>query len=317
MKQKLLLTFLIFLGLNKTLSAQNVEYKILHDNPDVKPWLNINLDILQLDMGISNIEGFSFNLGSFGFFEPVERIGVYYNVKFPWLTFGKMANKKYPSNFDLDLGGYFGLLSYQKTKKTQIILKREYKGSTYSRNTENRPTETVTFIMVPALQKVYIGARGGIIFKRGPFNYGDYQDDMFYLGPVDETALSSFGFYAGIYKRRLRNVFMDVTGYGTRFNSIGDDFYLDALIYASNRFTDINTNTDVSDFVSNNAGASPIGFRIGWMRYQIEKKARTGKMFGIAGKFEAGYKPYQGWFVNGGIAITLVKKYRNAGDETK
>ena len=308
---------MICLGLNKITQAQNVEYKVLYDNPDVKPWLNVNLDILQLDMGISNIDGFSFNIGSFGFFEPVERIGVNYNIKFPWLTAGKLGNKNYPSNFDLDLGGYFGLISYSKNKKTQIILKKEYKGSAYSNNSNNRPTETVTFIMAPAQQKVYIGARAGIIYKKGPFNYGHYQDDMFYLGEVDETALSSFGFYAGIYKRRLRNVFLDVTGYGTRFNSIGDDFYLDALIYASNRFTDIITKADVTDYINTNAGASPIGFRVGWMRYQIEKKSRTGKMFGGSAKFEGGYKPYQGWFVSGGIAITLIKKNKNNGDEAK
>ncbi|MFM7024221.1 MAG: hypothetical protein ACKOXB_14705 [Flavobacteriales bacterium] len=299
------------------LNAQNLNYKVLHDNPDLRPWLSVNLDLLQLDMGVSNIDGTSFNLGAYGFYEPVHRLGVNYNIKFPWLTFGKIANKNYPSNFELDLGGYFGLISYEKTKKTQIVLKKEYKGSTYSSSYDNRPTETVTYIMVPARQKVYIGVRAGLNHKNGPFNYDTYQNDPLYLGDIEETALSSYGIYAGIYKRRLRNVFLDVENYGPRFNSIGDDFFLDVMLFPSNRFSDVNNNNaDVSDFVKTNTNASPLGFRVGWMRYQIEKKNRTGKMFGMSGRFEAGYKPYQGWFFNGGIGLTLIKNYKNTGDET-
>lgn len=316
--QVLVASFLLLFTTIIPLSAQNLTYKVLHDNPDVKPWLSVNLDLIQLDMGVSNIDGTSFNLGAFGFFEPVNRIGVNYNVKIPWLTLGKISNKNYPGNFEIDLGGYFGLISYQKTKNTQIVLKREYKGTTYSRNYDNRPSETVTYIMVPAKKQVYIGVRAGFNHKKGPFNYDNYQTDPSYLGPLDETGLSSYGIYAGLYKRRLRNIFVDVSNYGPRFNSIGDDFFLDAMIFPVNRFSDVNSNNlDVTAYVKANTNTSPIGFRVGWMRYQIEKKSRTGKMFGMAGRFEAGYKPYQGWFFNGSIALTLIKKNRSEDEATK
>ena len=54
-------------------------------------------------------------------------------------------------------------------------------------------------------------------------------------------------------------------------------------------------------------GSLPIGFRIGLNTFQGEKKDRTDKKFGMSTNYEAGYRPYIGWYVSAGLGITLVK----------
>ena len=52
-------------------------------------------------------------------------------------------------------------------------------------------------------------------------------------------------------------------------------------------------------------GSLPLGFRIGYSGFQIEKKQWTDKRFGMSYNFETGYRPYIGWYVSGGIGLTL------------
>ena len=73
-------------------------------------------------------------------------------------------------------------------------------------------------------------------------------------------------------------------------------------------FRDPATGENVSPQVKNSLGSFPLGFRLGWYRYQVEKRSRTGKRFGMSNSFEVGFKPYQGFFFNGSMGITLVKR---------
>ena len=144
--------------------------------------------------------------------------------------------------------------------------------------------------------------------KRGPFNTDELTTEDL-ATPIDEMSLTSIGIYAGLTRRSLKNIFVDVDGYGVNFNSIGDDYALDLIFVPVNIFRDLNADHEnVSETIRGQLGNFPIGFRIGWYRYQIEKKTRTGKKFGLSASFETGIKPYQGFFINGGLGLTLVKK---------
>ncbi len=298
--------------LSSSLFAQsNTSYKVLHDGPP-NPTLNINLEYFGLDMGVKNIDGASFNVGTHGFFEPVDGIGAQWNLKRSFLTFGRVGSELYPANLDLSAGGYFMFQTKTVQKPTKVVLKSEYKGSEYSRNIQGdlveTRTEEVTFMTIPAQRTLQTGFRGGYYMKRGPFNSDDIESESL-SSPLYEMSLTSIGIYAGLTRRSLKNVFIDVDGYGVQFNSIGDDYALDLIFVPVNVFRDLNNEGEnVSATVKDQLGNFPIGFRIGWYRYQIEKKSRTGKKFGLSASFEGGIKPYQGIFFNGGLGLTLVKQ---------
>ena len=301
------LSLLLLLASGLTLSAQNVDYRILHDQP-VSPRLSVNLDLFSMDMGVKNLDGTSFNIGTFGYFEPLDRISVQWNVKKSFLTLGKLGFKDYPGNLDASLGACLMLQKKTVIKPTRIVLSRKYKGSTFSTNVSGDRVETrteeVTFISVPANRHIQRGFRGGLYFKRGAFASDNIESTS-----LDEMSLTSLGLYAGLTARSLKNVFVATSSHGVQFNSIGDDFALDLLFIPVNVFRDLNADKMlVSDQVKSSLGKLPVGFRLVWLRYQIAQKEQTGKRFGYAGSFEAGYKPYQGWFIGASCGITLIKK---------
>ena len=294
-----------------SLFAQQTSYRLLHDGAP-SPKLNLNLEFFTIDLGTSNIDGGSFNLGATGFFQPVSNLGVQWNVKRSLWTFGALSHEDAAANLDISAGGYFFLNSKEVKKPTKVTLKTEYKGSEYSRNVSGdlveKRTEEVTFMMVPANRTISNGVRAGYYMKRGPFANDNLESEGFDQ-PLNYFSLTSMGAYVGLTRRSLKNVFVDVDGYGVQYNSIGDDFALDLLIVPVNIFRDLDADKEnVSPIVRDQLGGIPLGFRIGWYRYQIEKRTRTGKRFGMSTSIEAGIKPYQGIFFNGGIGLTIIKR---------
>lgn len=309
--KKLILSLLgTVLLLSFSLHAQQTSYKVLHNGAPI-PKLNINLEYFTFDFGAKNLDGGSFNVGTFGFFEPVGGIGVQWNLKRSLFTLGALGYSDYPANLDVSAGGYFMFQNRTLTKPTKVVLNKEYKGSDYSRNVsgdwvETR-TEEVTFMMVPAERTVQTGLRGGYYMKRGPFT-ADLENESL-ANPLYEMSLTSVGLYAGLTRRVLKGIFIDTESHGVQFNSIGDDFALDLIFVPVNVFGDLNADgANVSETVKGQLGNFPLGFRIGWYRYQIEQKSRTGKKFGMSMSAEAGIKPYQGFFANAGLGLTIVKR---------
>ncbi len=301
-----LLILSVSISMTYFLQAQNIEYKVIYDSP-VKPKTSVNIDLLQLDAGFSNTDGTSFNLGSYGHYMPDESIGIDYNLKFSWLAFGKSVYSDYPGNFELNLGAFYRLRSENTVKNTKVVVKAKDIIHTTANN-ESNVSRQYTYITVPANRYKESGVRGGIYRKSGAFNYSEYKRDRDYLGDTAEMKLSSTGIYAGLYMSSIKNVFVETNEYGIQYTSIGDDFYADILLVPFNRFSDLQrAGENVTSYVKENKGAVPLGFRFGWKRYQVEKKERTNKRFGLSYMGETGYKPYQGWFVNGGIGISIIK----------
>lgn len=293
-------------------NSQQVNYKVLSNDSEIDPFVIVNLDLFQLDMGVNNLDGTSFNVGLWGIVEPVDRIGVDYSFKRSWLTLGQIGFNDYPSNTDVSLGGYFVFSKGTKERNKKVTLDMKYGGTTYSTNYKGERvstrTETETYIMVPSSVYRQTGVRGGYYHKSGAFGMSDFEE---LPEDFEYAKISSNGFYGGVFLRRVINIFIDTDKYGVCFNSAGNDFYLDALLLPGQEFTNLQptnpTNVDISSTVAEALGEGNIGFRFGYKIYQMEKKAKTGKHFGLSGMFEVGKLPYQGWFVNGGIGLTLVK----------
>jgi hypothetical protein len=270
----------------------------------------LNTDLFQLDVPVLRIDSYSANVGVWGYYEPVKnKIGVDYMFRKSLFAFGGLGIENFPGNLETELGGYYQLRDFTKVKKTKITLKTEYKGTTYSRNVSGdhvyTRNETVTYIMVPSEQRKYTMLRGGAYFKRVGMTT-DFIEDEGFAGP-EVIAYSSAGIYAGINFRTITSMFIDAEGYGVNFNSIGKDVYLDVMILPINTFEDTETRESATETIKEAQSALPIGFRLGYKLFQTDKRAKTGKIFGVCGTAELSYKPYLGVCVGAGVGLTLVK----------
>ena len=288
--------------------AQKVQYEVLSNEPPSTPRFSLNSDLVHLDMMYRTLDGYSMNAGLWGHFEPVhEKIGLQYLFRKSYFAFGRLGEKSFPGNTEIEAGGYYVLNQKIKNKQTKVVLKKEYSGSEFSTNVsgdlvETR-TETTTFIMIPADHKKLFMARGGFYLKQHG-NSTDYIEG--YSGP-EYVKFTSTGLYAGINFRNISSIFIDTDEFGVQFNSIGRDIYLDVMILPVNSFSDIENGTNINKEIKPNLTAFPIGFRAGYRLFQVDKKKKTGKLLGLCGNMEVGFKPFIGFTLSAGVGFTFVK----------
>lgn len=300
-----LLTILLTASLNY---GQQIEYKVLSNEPPKTPRFSLNTDFIHIDMMYRTLDGYSLNAALWGHFEPVEeKIGLQYLFRKSYFAFGRLGNKSFPGNTEIEAGGYYVINSRLQSKPTKIVLKKEYKGSEYNINAQGAivetRNETTTFIRIPAEHKKLFMARGGFYFKQHG-NSTDYIDG--FAGP-DYVKFTSVGLYAGVNFRDISSVFIDTDEFGVQFNSIGRDIYLDLMILPVNTFANIENGDNVNDEIKSEVSALPIGFRAGYRLFQVDKKKKTGKLLGICGNLEAGYKPFIGFTLTAGCGFTFIK----------
>ncbi len=309
-KNILLLAGILFTGY---LSAQNVHYTVLQDDPEIRSKFNLNLDLFQMDFSTSILDASSFNVGLWGHYEITDnRLQAEWLVRKSWFVLGRLGNNKLSGNFEINAGVNFFLSSATRQKNNiKIVLKTEYKGTYYNFSKgAYYSIEEVTFIQVPGKVHKNKGVRGGVYSKTNPYII-DYE--KVYpggLGNDFEGKMNAAGIYLGGIINRTLNIFIKTDEYGVQYNSISDNFYADILVLPVVSFSPLTPNANAGineESVLKTKLGSPLGFRIGWKRYQVAPKKLTGKKFGMSGSFEAGIKPYLGLFFNGGISITLVK----------
>ncbi len=313
--KKYLIAFSALVSLNAF--SQKVDYKVEYDNP-VEPKLLINLRLLDVDLntGIQNLrtDNTSINTGIWGYYKILDPLEVELDLTKSYLALGKLGFTDYPGNTEISLGSNFFLTTSTKVNpKTKVVLKSETKRD----YRENKDITTTTFIKIPAKRKVSLGVRGGLYYKSGPFNYRDYAYDANALSyPFEETRITSTGLYAGLIRRSVTNIAIRDDKFGKSINSRGFDLLFDVMLVPVNTFKNLddevadderNVTQEVKDYDGPGGSNSPLGFRVGYKLYQVEKKKITGKKFGISSTFYAGYKPFQGWFIQGGLSVTLVK----------
>ncbi|MCB9232939.1 MAG: hypothetical protein H6581_14845 [Bacteroidia bacterium] len=308
MKPYLILLLLLLGGLTQ---AQDISYKILSEEPPKTPRLSLNTDLIQLDFLQHSLDATSFNLGVWGFYELApDRIGLQFTVRKSWLLLGQMAQKGLPGNLETEGGAYLVLSNAIRRRQTKVVLNREYGGTTYSTNYKgdvvSSRTETVTYIMIPSDKRKLFMVRGGLIRKSNG-NGTDYLGDEYsYADNPDWVKFSTTGVYLGISGRTFTSIFIDTEKYGVQFNSIGRDLYADLMILPINTFRDLEGNY-IGPLIRTYQKALPLGFRVGYRIFQSDKKAKTGKLFGMCGSFEGGYRPYTGIYLNAGLGMTILK----------
>ncbi len=307
---KKLIVLLIVIALSHSgLRAQNINYEISYDNPDFQPFLNLNLSYLDVDVPFASLDALNLNAGLWGFFEPVKGIGVDFKFRRSYLTMAQLGYQNPPAFGNYELGGYYRFGGYLKKKPTKIVLDIDWDADGDEYN-DKRVFQTKS-ISIQALNKRDYLLRAGYLHLSSPITVDELTDpsgaDIFADG-IGRASLN--GLYAGLALRTFRNVFIKTDQFGDQFNSLGRTFYFDALFTGtslSDPYEDPNVLVFNEDAAKEAIGSLPLGFRLGLSSYQIEKKARTDKTFGMSTNYEVGYRPYIGWYLSAGLGITLVK----------
>lgn len=300
-------TLISSLLISSYLCSQKLNYSYLQNDPEnYVPKLNINLDLMQMDAAFNNIMGLSFNTSVWGVGHINEKIGINFAARKSYLSFSKLVNKEMAGNLEFDAGACFFPIKKAKTKKIQIVLSRS-RGT----NDMGQTVETTKFIMVPGTKLKFHGLHVGAMYKKTGFDLQDLMKD--WDDPkLEHTNYTSTGIYAGYVMRQLTNLIVNVDGYGKRFHSVAREFYVDFTYHPMNNFQKLSKNPlDESDYnkqIKTSLNESPIGYKIGWRTFQIAPKSVTDKRFGLSGAFEAGRRPYLGWFIAGSVGLTIIKK---------
>ncbi len=301
-----LLFGLLAIGMSQ---AQEIKYEIIYDNPEFRPFWNLNLSYLDIDVPVGSIDAINLNAGIWGNVEPVDGIGIDYRFRRSYLTLAQLSVNDAPAFMNFEVGGYFKFASSTKVKPTPIVLDIEWDAD--GDRTNDKQVFQVKSISINAKKRKDYLLRGGFYHLSSPITTDEVRDandmDIF----ADNVGRASVnGLYTGIGFRSFTNVFIKTENLGTQFNSRGRLIYIDAIFAGtsiSDPYEDVSVLAFNEDAAKEAIGSLPMGFRVGMNTFQIEKKARTGKKFGMSTQFEAGYRPYIGWYVSGGLGLTLVK----------
>lgn len=303
-KQLSLLVYLI--GTSCVLGQ--IQYETVRDNPDFIPFLNINLQYFDTDVSLRTIDAINFNASIWGNFEPVNGLGVDFRIRRSYLTMGQLAYDDHMHFQNYEVGAYYKIGGGTVRKPTKVVLDADQYDDYY----ENVRVYTSTSIVIPALRRRDFLVRGGFYNLASPIDIEELEDD-FGQSPFTESLgrARNTGLYGGIALRSITNVFVNTEQFGYQFNSHATLIYFDALITGTRIYDPWAPDMDLSEQAKDAIGSLPIGFRFGMSGFQIEQKKYTNKKFGMSYNFEAGYRNYMGWYISGGLGLTILKWNKN------
>ena len=287
--------FLAFL-VNQTVAQEQVQYKIIADEPRKINNFSCNIDLAQMDFGVSNFDGASFNIGVWGHGMFKQKLGVDYTFRYGWLTFGKFSDKTLKNHLNIQLGGFFIFNQRTKFGSNKVILKSTDGGVT----SDGRRITVTTFINVPSGKWKYKAVRGGIYLNRSILSTQTAGGDVasnYYI----------FGAYGGICFGSTRRIFIQTDKYGERGVVSHLRVCLDALITPINNVP--------SAVIASGVGkisTSPIGARLlvqalpTLQRKDRKKKYKTA----MTAEVEVGYRMVDGIYFAGTLSIPISRSIK-------
>lgn len=333
------LATLLFMGAFTTNSvAQQTNYQVLEDDPNLLKNLNILLCPLMGDLSSSNFFVTGWGLGANYYLNDRIKGRLFYertykvDEEFGFLADWNRHNGVYDNPVNnvstinnsattfLDLGGSLALSKRNSQRSLKVIL------SSSSRTSGGYTTTTTKYLMVPGTVKTTVELRAGI------YSYGTYMHfENEELTAADSSILKSStiaradgqsagnldgdgylmrvtapGFYAGFSFVTARNLVIQPEGYRkNKVNTGITDIYVDAL-YAPFIFTNkIEVNGFEYDIKAINGEPIKkrnIAFRIGM------ESTLARKLLGMHYRVEAGMRPgvNNNWYMNFAWSIPVV-----------
>ena len=298
MKKHIYSFILAFLLINTGLTkAQSISYDYVRNDPfDIKNF-SFAIDPFFIDVNGHNSYAFGWGL------RAEHMMGKRLLANFDMRTgFGTNLYRKSNDNTRnyFNMEGGLGLIFFNKTRvrNVPIILSQSTSGNT-------RTTVSIKG-GVPAKSRLIVALRGGFQQYTNTLDYKNFVDTLLTVnGMPYKTAKDSYVFkdisgttvqdiaqvggiaitslYAGLQFRTIRDLVIDVSGYGTRSNIRYSDFYIDVLFAPVIAVRDFK-NTDGTKYEVKYDQMSRLGWRIGWFW-------RKPKDQGFSAKFEFGSRP--------------------------
>jgi hypothetical protein len=280
--------FLSLLAFNMY-SQEQVNYKIVADEPRKINNFSCNIDLAQMDAGFSNIDGLSFNTGVYGHAMYKQKMGVDYTFRYGWLTLGKAASKDIKNHLNFQLGGFLIFKQSDPLTTNRVILNQ-----TSGTNRNGQSVTTTTFLNVPSHKWKYTAARAGLYFNRGGYRVKNPNGADFFGNAY------IFGAYGGICFGSTRQVLIQTDKYAGKGVVSHLRFCLDALI------------TPLNNAPATGLKTLPVGGRFLVQALPtLQKKSRKGKYrTPMTAEVEVGYRSIAGIYVAGTLSIPISRSIK-------
>lgn len=264
--------------------AQNVEYKIIKDQPDDVSNLWVNFELVNFEMPLKNFDGTSFNLGLNSVVNYRNKLGAEATFRRSYLTLGKKPRLQF------EIGGFYNLASKTKSRKQKVVLDQ----SSY---TSGGKTYTETkFIKVPSTIMSSYGVRAGFDYNR-EFLGAEMENHGF----DGEFTYQFGGIYLGGLITKQMNMRINTDNFGTAGAAFVRRYYVDVLINPIRKLTD--NATDLA-YTANRPGV--IGWRAGIEALPAEPRKIQGHA--LYYKIEVGMRPMDGFYMLGSFGFSFKRK---------
>jgi len=308
--KKIYTYILALVVLNTALTrAQSITYNYVRNDPYNIKNLSFSIDPFFVDVNGHN--GYAFGWGIRAEHMMGKRLLINFDMRTGFGTHDyRKSNVNTRNYFAMEAGLGLILSNKVKTKNLRIVLSESTSG--------NVKTTTTIGGGVPAKCRSIVALRGGIAQYANTLDYKNLNDSLLtFNGTPYKTAqakgmftdssdvskitpLNQFGgiammtLYGGFQFRKIWDLVVDVSGYGTRGNIRYSDFYIDFLFAPIVGIKDFK-NTDGRNYTVKYDGVSHIGYRIGWF---FRKPRDQGFSWKVELGSRPGFKAETGKYIN-------------------
>ncbi|MDX2172090.1 MAG: hypothetical protein SFY56_03170 [Bacteroidota bacterium] len=295
---KSLKIILLSLLVCKVTAQEQIQYKIITDEPRKINNFSLNIDAVHFDFPLGNIDGSNFCYGIWGHAMFKQKLGIDYTFRNAWLTFGRLSDKTLKNRTNIQLGGFFIFNQNTKYGNNTVVLKQT------NSVVNGKNVTTTTSIRVPSNKWKYKALRAGLYLNR---NLVSIENP---LGKDFQYNYYIFGAYGGICFGSTRRLFIQTDKYGEKGVISHLRVCFDGLITPIN-----NAPTGVKNTL-------PVGGRLLIQTLPtLQRKDRKKKYRAVfVAEIEAGYRMVDGLYFGGSIAIPISRSIKflrsDAEDQT-
>jgi hypothetical protein len=263
--------------------AQQVNYKVVKDDPADVNNAYLNLELLEFEMPINNIKGgMAFCLGGSLYANYRNKFGGDLVFRRGWLNLFGVPRTQF------ELGGYYNFKSRTKTRNQRVVLD-------YDKYTSGGMTyEETKFIKCPATNMRSLGVRAGFLT-----NKEGYEDERETDAPFYTYKWS--GIYAGILLTSQMNYRIKTDAFGEAGAGFIRRYYLDACFHPFASLTDKETGEK-----NTTTKIGRLGVRMGMEAMPADRRKMGQSPIYI--RVEAGIRPLDGIYMLGAFGVNFKRK---------
>lgn len=276
---KILKLFRLLLFFSIVTNAQEINYKIAEDNPNILSERYLNLELLGVDLAFDFNEAPIF-IGANGFYKINDKLKAEALVR---LHLFNMVGSGIGTH--IEAGVFMPLKKTYKSKDVKVITSSKYGYVSDRLGNNTRSATTTNYFTTQGKYLNQLGVRGGLYYRNSVY----YEDSN--TGTDIDAKYNTFGLYLGAEK--ISQAFVKaLVGNSTVFGQGRTRMYLDALILP---VQSIENNIIKKDEF--------LGYRAG---FQWQVKPVKGGWFKPIYNAEIGSRPYTGFYMQVSIGISLM-----------